>query len=137
MLYSRLLELKVNGAVMNGRPNNPNPVAIEFGFHSDQWDDLDREVEEAKSHYPALLELCKRLIEQDQDSSQFEDAVRHLYGTKGYKIYTVDKLIQGIVKQVNLTLNTNPAIAYYYGSKDNIHFDVIRERQVAGENDTA
>ena len=102
MLYSRLLELKVNGPLAsgNGRFSNPNPVAIEFGFHSDVWDDLDKEVEEAKSRYPPLLELCKRIIEQDQDSNQFEDAVRHLYGTKGYKIYTVDKLIQAIVKQV-------------------------------------
>ena len=102
MLYSRLLELKVNGplASNNGRFSNANPVAIEFGFHSDVWDDLDKEVEEAKSRYPPLLELCKRIIEQDQDSNQFEDAVRHLYGTKGYKIYTVDKLIQAIVKQV-------------------------------------
>jgi paired amphipathic helix protein Sin3a len=102
MLYSRLLELKVNGPLIApaGRFSNPNPVAVEFGFHSDVWDDLDREVEEAKSRYPPLLELCKRVIEQDQDSNQFEDAVRHLYGTKGYKIYTVDKLIQAIVKQV-------------------------------------
>ena len=102
MLYARLLELKLNGPLVsaNGRFSNPNPVAIEFGFHSDVWDDLDKEVEEAKSRYPPLLELCKRLIEQDQDSNQFEDAVRHLYGTKGYKIYTVDKLIQVIVKQV-------------------------------------
>lgn len=102
MLYSRLLELKINGPL---RPNqtrfsDPNPIAVEFGFHSDAWDDLDKEVEEAKSRYPPLLELCKRIIEQDQDSNQFEDAVRHLYGTKGYKIYTVDKLIQTIVKQV-------------------------------------
>jgi len=99
MLYSRLLELKVNGPLV-GKFSNPNPIAIEFGFHSDVWDDLDKEVEDAKSRYPPLLELCKRIIEQDQDNSQFEDAVRHLYGTKGYKIYTVDKLIQAIIKQV-------------------------------------
>jgi paired amphipathic helix protein Sin3a len=103
MLYSRLLELKVNSPLTpaTSRFSNPNPIAVEFGFNSDVWDDLDKEVEEAKSRYPPLLELCKRLIEQDQDSNQFEDAVRHLYGTKGYKIYTVDKLIQAIVKQVH------------------------------------
>lgn len=102
MLYSRLLELKVNGPLhpTTSHFSHPNPIAVEFGFHSDVWDDLDKEVEEAKSRYPPLLELCKRLIEQDQDSNQFEDAVRHLYSTKGYKIYTVDKLIQAIVKQV-------------------------------------
>ena len=105
MLYSRLLELKLNGVIntTTGRISNPNPIAVEFGFHSDQWEDLDKEVEEAKSRYPPLLELCKRLIEQDQDSNQFEDAVRHLYGTKGYKIYTVDKLIQAILKQVYIS----------------------------------
>lgn len=102
MLYSRLLELKVNGPLIeDGRFSNPNPIAVEFGFHSDAWDDLDKEVEEARSRYPPLLELCKRIIEQDQDSNQFEDAVRHLYGTKGYKIYTVDKLIQAMIKQVH------------------------------------
>ena len=102
MLYSRLLELKVNGPLhlTTSHFSNPNPIAVEFGFHSDVWDDLDKEVEEAKSRYPPLLELCKRIIEQDQDSNQFEDAVRHLYNTMGYKIYTVDKLIQAIVKQV-------------------------------------
>jgi paired amphipathic helix protein Sin3a len=100
MLYSRLLELKVNGPLV-GKFSSPNPIAIEFGFHSDVWDDLDKEVEEAKSRYPPFLELCKRIIEQDQDNTQFEDAVRHLYGTKGYKVYTIDKLIQAIVKQVS------------------------------------
>lgn len=102
MLYSRLLELKVNGPLTpeESKFSNPNPVAVEFGFHSDAWDELDKEVEEAKSRYPPLLELCKRIIEQDQDNNQFEDAVRHLYGTKGYKIYTVDKLISALVKQV-------------------------------------
>ena len=102
MLYSRLLELKVNGPLKHSQDkfSNPNPIAVEFGFHSDAWDDLDKEVEEANSRYPPLLELCKRVIEQDQDSNQFEDAVRHLYGTKGFKIYTVDKLIQAMVKQV-------------------------------------
>jgi paired amphipathic helix protein Sin3a len=102
MLYSRLFELKVNGPLIeDGHFSNPNPIAVEFGFHSDVWDDLDKEVEEARSRYPPLLELCKRIIEQDQDSNQFEDAVRHLYGTKGYKIYTVDKLIQAMIKQVH------------------------------------
>jgi paired amphipathic helix protein Sin3a len=106
MLYSRLFELKVNGPLStNGHFSNPNPIAVEFGFHSDVWDDLDKEVEEARSRYPPLLELCKRIIEQDQDSNQFEDAVRHLYGTKGYKVYTVDKLIQAMVKQVPLCHN--------------------------------
>ena len=107
MLYSRLLELKVNGPLTagNGHFSNPNPVAVEFGFHTDAWDELDKEVEEAKSRYLPLLELCKRIIEQDQDGNQFEDAVRHLYGTKGYKIYTVDKLIQAILKQVCLRID--------------------------------
>jgi paired amphipathic helix protein Sin3a len=104
MLYSRLLELKINGSFTTGRFSNPNPVAVEFGFHTDVWDDLDKEVEEAGTRYLPLLELCKRIIEQDQDSNQFEDAVRHLYGTKGYKMYTVDKLMQGIMKQVRTLL---------------------------------
>lgn len=103
MLYSRLYELKVNGPLTTPHVkfSNPNPVAVEFGFQTDAWEDLDKEVEEAKSRYPPLLELCKRIIEQDQDNSQFEDAVRHLYGTKGYKIYTVDKLIAAIIKQLS------------------------------------
>jgi paired amphipathic helix protein Sin3a len=102
MLYSRLLELKVNGPLV-GKFSNPNPVAIEFGFHSDQYDELDKEVEEAKSRYPPFLELCKRLIEGEHDITMFEDEVRHLYGTKGYKMYTVDKLIAAMIKQVPIS----------------------------------
>lgn len=130
MLYSRLLELKLNGGIntINGRLSHPNPIAVEFGFHSDQWEDLDKEVDEAKSRYPPLLELCKRLIEQDQDSNQFEDAVRHLYGTKGYKIYTVDKLIQAILKQVRLFVyGLKIGVTYYHRSKNDFYLDVVRD----------
>jgi paired amphipathic helix protein Sin3a len=34
------------------------------------------------------------------DSSDFEDKTRELFWTSGYIIFTVDKLIQAIVKQV-------------------------------------
>jgi paired amphipathic helix protein Sin3a len=36
----------------------------------------------------------------DMDSSDFEDKTRELFWTSGYIIFTVDKLIQAIVKQV-------------------------------------
>jgi len=121
--------MKVNGPTnTTGRFSNPNPVAVEFGFHADVWDDLDKEVEEAGTRYLPLLELCKRLIEQDQDSNAFEDAVRHLYGTKGYKIYTVDKLIQAILKQVFISLvagTDNVVVASHFRSEDNFDFDVV------------
>jgi len=51
-----------------------------------------------------------------------------LYGTKGYKIYTVDKLIQAILKQVFISLVAgadNLVVASHFRSKDNFDFDVV------------
>lgn len=138
MLYSRLLELKVNGPLV-GKFSNPNPVAIEFGFHSDQYDELDKEVEEAKSRYPPFLELCKRLIEGEHDITMFEDEVRHLYGTKGYKMYTVDKLIAAMIKQVSdlSFAHSDLSLSFLTSDQKTRHILVLYEKDRFEEKTTA
>jgi paired amphipathic helix protein Sin3a len=49
------------------------------------------------------MELVKDInsfIVGELDSNDFEDKTRELFWTSGYLIFTVDKLVQAIVKQV-------------------------------------
>ena len=67
--------------------------------------------------YELILEMCERLFDNEIDQHVFEDQVRHLFGLQvsrnprevesiitmlqdAYKIFTVDKVIGAIIKQV-------------------------------------
>lgn len=53
-----------------------------------------------EQNYNQLLEMIRNLLDGQMDSNQFEDAARELFFIHAYPIFTVDKLIQNMVKQV-------------------------------------
>ncbi|KAJ2926800.1 hypothetical protein H1R20_g10317, partial [Candolleomyces eurysporus] len=56
----------------------------------------------SKEHcYEFLLETCERLFDNEVEQHAFEDQMRAVFGIQhAYKIFTVDKLIGAIIKQV-------------------------------------
>lgn len=48
-----------------------------------------------------LLKDINLFVNNEMDSNDFEDRTRELFWTSGYVIFTVDKLVQAIVKQVD------------------------------------
>lgn len=51
-------------------------------------------------YYDYLLELCERLFEGEIDQNLFEESLRWMFGTSAYPMFTVDKLISQILKQL-------------------------------------
>ncbi|KAJ3720137.1 hypothetical protein C8R42DRAFT_672803 [Lentinula raphanica] len=57
----------------------------------------------ASQAYDILLQNCERLFDNEIEQNAFEDQMRSMYGIKhAYKIFTIDKLIGAIIKQVQL-----------------------------------
>jgi paired amphipathic helix protein Sin3a len=50
--------------------------------------------------YYHLLECCDNLFAGDMDQNTFEENLRFMFGTKGYLMFTVDKVIAALIKQV-------------------------------------
>ncbi|KAF5380698.1 hypothetical protein D9757_007032 [Collybiopsis confluens] len=64
----------------------------------------EREYNVAEAHsYDVLLQNCERLFDNEIEQGAFEDQMRLLFGVKhAYKIFTIDKLIGTIIKQVQV-----------------------------------
>jgi histone deacetylase complex regulatory component SIN3 len=50
--------------------------------------------------YEYSLDLVEKLFDNEMDQATYEENMRHMFGTKAYITFTLDKLIAGIVKQV-------------------------------------
>lgn len=57
-----------------------------------------------KDRFSELLKDIELFVNNDMDANDFEDKTRELFWTSGYIIFTVDKLVQAIVKQVMVML---------------------------------
>ena len=54
--------------------------------------------------YAHLLECCESLFAGDMDQNTFEENLRFMFGTKGYLLFTIDKVIAALIKQVHISL---------------------------------
>ncbi|KAF9494802.1 hypothetical protein BDN71DRAFT_1507303 [Pleurotus eryngii] len=99
-LYSRLALFKEMAAKLAAEPSatrQPNTVAKDLGIDVYQ----PPLVGSVEHYYDVLLESCERLFDAELEQHFFEEQMRTMFGTKvAYKIFTVDKLIGAIIKQV-------------------------------------
>lgn len=99
MLYGRLSKLRELDNDMKQYPNmgkRVNKVARDLGLYSSRFDDVDV----GKGYYPAILEMIDRFFDGDIDQQVFEEHSRYIFVTDAYLIFTIDKLVHSIVKQV-------------------------------------
>ncbi|WBW73677.1 Clr6 histone deacetylase complex subunit Pst2 [Schizosaccharomyces osmophilus] len=102
MLYDRLLQLKnLENCVEDAqRQIKPNPVAQEHKLWRSRESELP-ELPEEDTYYNKTFVMSLRLIYGVLDQNQFEDYMRFYYGNKAYELYTVDKLVWSVAKQVH------------------------------------
>ncbi|KAG7468308.1 hypothetical protein MATL_G00141500 [Megalops atlanticus] len=74
------------------REKNDNP-AIQLRLK----EPMDIEVED---FYSAFLEMVRNLLDGNMDASQYEDSLREMFTIHAYIAFTMDKLIQSIVRQL-------------------------------------
>ncbi|KAK4698449.1 paired amphipathic helix protein Sin3a, partial [Phenoliferia sp. Uapishka_3] len=49
-------------------------------------------------YYQRALGLCEKLFDGDVDQQQFEEGMRQMFGTQGYMLFTIDKVLLSIIK---------------------------------------
>jgi len=84
------------------------PGARPLPQDADTLSDADRAVLtlHPSQYYAVLLELVVRHLRNELDQSSFEEAVRYMYTREGYVVYTIDKVIQALIKTA-LTISTD------------------------------
>lgn len=62
---------------------------------------------DVEDYYSAFLEMVRNLLDGNMEASQYEDSLREMFTIHAYIAFTMDKLIQSIVRQV-CTLSSIP-----------------------------
>ncbi|KAL7310434.1 hypothetical protein PS15m_009938 [Mucor circinelloides] len=99
MLYERLSRLHRLDEEMKKHPymgKRVNKVARDLGLYSSRFDDVDV----SKGYYNAILEMIDRFFDGDIDQQVFEEHTRYIFTTDAYLIFTMDKLVHSMVKQI-------------------------------------
>ncbi|PFH48078.1 hypothetical protein AMATHDRAFT_150621 [Amanita thiersii Skay4041] len=94
ILYSRLRFFKILSAKKAKHSDNVANGMLTTDTKSIQNPD-------AEQLYELLLETCERLFDNEIEQNAFEDQMRRIFGIHDtYKVFTIDKLIGAIIKQV-------------------------------------
>lgn len=57
-------------------------------------------------HYQRGLILCERLFDGEIDQASFEESLRGIFAIEGYILFTIDKLLHGLIKIVRPPLSS-------------------------------
>ncbi|KAK2461462.1 hypothetical protein APHAL10511_005925 [Amanita phalloides] len=151
LLYSRLLMCKEIGGQLAAQKHASliaNKVAVELGLDDPNGPSAiltqtmevlgDRSASDGSNVvYLYLLNECEKLFDNELDQAAFEEHMRWFFGTKAYQLFTLDKLITALVKQVQTILSDNRCqeLWSFLQSAQNIETitnqDVARYRRVA------
>lgn len=63
--------------------------------------------------YHRALGLCERLYDGDIDQSAFEEGLRQMFGTQAYILFTLDKVIHAILKQVSCPFQISQVVLFF------------------------
>ncbi|EEB07742.1 Clr6 histone deacetylase complex subunit Pst1 [Schizosaccharomyces japonicus yFS275] len=132
-LYSRLEHIKRLEELASKKLHDvkPNPIAVELGLVHDPFERLGFAIPEADTVYERALLLCERIIESDIDQMGFEDALRCLYGIKAFQLYTVEKLVSSVVKQLHsITSNRRLAQVFIHFERDRLQKQTSVRQQI-------
>jgi hypothetical protein len=72
---------------------------------SKRWCHSALDLDYSNGTYGALLDLIDKFFDHDYNIEQqmFEECCRYVFGTKAYILYTIDKLVSALIKQVRHT----------------------------------
>ncbi|KAJ3857305.1 hypothetical protein EV368DRAFT_71125 [Lentinula lateritia] len=149
LLYSRLLMCKEIGQDLALRKHAQllsNPVAVQLGLDDPNGPAtvLAQAMEQLSGGtnvvYMYLLDACEKVFAGDLDQVSFEEHMRWFFGNKAYHLFTLDKLIIALVKQVQ-TITSDAKCQELWSllqsaqvSESITNQDVIRYRREAETN---
>lgn len=102
ILYERLEEVKGYEEKVSKEIGNNRKVqfALDLDLYDHRMEDMNLAFK-SEDCYGQLLNLIENLIEGDLEHQLYEEAIRQAYRNRAYKLYTVDKVVQAIVKHLH------------------------------------
>ncbi|KAF7312114.1 Histone deacetylase complex, SIN3 component [Mycena indigotica] len=124
LLYSRLESCKIIGARLADEQHMSllaNPVAAALGLDDPAGPPVvlaqtvlplaaslpPGSSQPANVVYMYLLHACEKVFDNDLDQLTFEEHMRWFFGEKAYHLFTLDKVIAALVKQVQQIIGDN------------------------------
>ncbi|KAI9057085.1 hypothetical protein FKP32DRAFT_1584352 [Trametes sanguinea] len=132
LLYSRLLTCKEIGARMAAEKHAsllPNPIAVELGLDEPNGPSVVLQQameafggtsaaatsgEEPNVLYSYLLDALEKVFENELDQATFEEHMRWFFRTKAYNVFTLDRVIGAVIKQVQTVQADNKCQELWY-----------------------
>ncbi|WWC68464.1 uncharacterized protein I206_102392 [Kwoniella pini CBS 10737] len=135
ILYSRLVMCKDIAEELSTNKKQPiNPLAIKLGLAEpdSQFYGIEDGENPAQHYYGHLLSMAEKLFEGEVDNAQYEETLRVMFGTKAYIMFTVDRVIAAIVKQVQTILGDMKSQELFaLLQRDRLHDRTNTRRQIA------
>lgn len=72
---------------------------------------MDVDVED---YYSVFLEMVRNLLDGNMEPVQYEDSLREMFTIHAYLAFTMDKLIQSIVRQVSGFIQSFSAFFFFF-----------------------
>ncbi|KAI9346076.1 hypothetical protein DFJ73DRAFT_482536 [Zopfochytrium polystomum] len=123
ILYSRLLKMKELSNYYEMYPpktDQINPFAVEMGLQRPE-NIQDSIASDVKNRFEELHRAIHDFLDSKIEQSEYEEKCRSLYGTNAFLMFTIDKVLQAIVKQLTniISENVNFQLAdLYYKERD-------------------
>lgn len=111
IIYARLAEVKSYEPIVSKEleVQTSTTFAKDLCLFDTKMDDLGLRF--SPEHcYEQALALCEKLLDGDVEPQWFEESLRRAYRNRAYKLYTIDKTLHLLVKQLH-TLVTDQATA--------------------------
>ncbi|OZJ02279.1 hypothetical protein BZG36_05062 [Bifiguratus adelaidae] len=107
VVYERLKEIKGIADEMLANPKRvkrQNQNALELALTANQFAHIEKDLLSGQ-YYEGVLDLIDKLYEDEIDQQNFEDLTRYIFGTKAYILFTVEKVVHQLVKQLQFLIN--------------------------------
>lgn len=130
-IYERLLELKQMNKEVELEINSRRDVnfAKDLDLLAHQLEEMGIQITGDNS-YRQVLELSTRLIEGEIEHQWFEETLRQAYRNRGFKLFTIDKVVQGLIKHMhNITSDHKTSeIMVLFEHDRNMHHTTTRNQ---------
>ncbi|GFO40615.1 paired amphipathic helix protein sin3a [Plakobranchus ocellatus] len=65
---------------------------------------------DVQDYYSYFMDMVRAVLDGNMESSQYEDTMREMYGIDAFQLFTMDKLVQNVVRQVqHLVMDDMPS----------------------------
>ncbi|KAF8982848.1 Transcriptional regulatory protein sin3 [Entomortierella lignicola] len=133
LVYSRLETIKVAASELSKTISERkliNPAAIDLGLQDP--DAIEPEhTNDTGDSYAKFLALIHKVFDGELEQTAFEEQARHIFATKAYIVFTLDKVIAALLKHMHTIVTDqrcNELIAMFV--KDRQHEKNSRRQQI-------